>query len=86
METLDEITAKLPSSDDLVKAAIRSLRKRKPDKRSRARQPHPLWSRVGCLFCHGSGYSYAICRKYGFDPDETWIADDERNPNAPRNA
>lgn len=73
METLDDITAKLPPSDDLVRAAIRSLRKRK---RYRARPPHPLWSRVGCLFGHGSGYSYAICRKYGFDPDETWIADE----------
>lgn len=72
METLQQLIEKLPSHEDLVKAAIRSLRVHRAPGRSRKRSPDPLWSRVGELFCHGSGYSIAICRKYGFNPDEIW--------------
>lgn len=67
-ETLQELIAKLPPAEDLVKRAISSLRRSK----SRRTRPTPLWSRVGQLFGHGSGYSIAICVKYGFDPDEIW--------------
>jgi hypothetical protein len=28
----------------------------------------PLWSKVGQLFCLGSGYSAQLCRRYGYDP------------------
>lgn len=73
METLAELISKLPSSEDLVKSAIQNLRRHKPDRPPRRRTPAPLWSRVGGLFGHGSGYSTAICVKYRFDPDETWI-------------
>lgn len=73
METLQELIDKLPSHEDLVKAAIGGLRVNPPYlRRALHRTPAPLWSRVGNLFGHGSGYSIAICRKYGFNPDETW--------------
>jgi len=29
----------------------------------------PLWSHVGDITSHGSGYSAAICREFGEDPD-----------------
>lgn len=29
-----------------------------------------LWSRVGWLFGHGSGYATKLCQEFGFDPDE----------------
>ena len=37
-----------------------------------ARRPNgrPAWSNVCELTCHGSGYSQAICRALGIDPDE----------------
>lgn len=28
-----------------------------------------LWSEVGALTAHGSGYSHRICRRFGYDPD-----------------
>jgi hypothetical protein len=71
-ETVQELIAKLPPESDLIKAVIGNLRRRKPGKVARHRQPAPLWSRVGQLFNHGSGYSWAICVKYGFNPDEIW--------------
>ena len=72
METVEQIMARLPPAEELVKEAIRGLRRSKPSPKSKARTPDPLWSRVGKLFCHGSGFSWAICIKYGFDPDEQW--------------
>lgn len=71
-ETLEELIAKLPSEAAMIKRAIETLRKRKPPKVASWRQPCPLWSRVSDLFGNGSGYSIAICMKYGFDPDEIW--------------
>lgn len=71
-ETLEQITARLPSGDDLVRDMIRALRRSKPFPKSRARKPDPLWVRVMEATTHGSGFSRAICIKYGFDPDETW--------------
>jgi len=70
-ETIEELIAKLPSDEELVKAAINNLRRYR-NGRSRRQSPAPLWSRVGGLFGHGSGYSTAICVKYGFDPEEIW--------------
>lgn len=32
--------------------------------------PKPRWAVVKNLFCYGSTTSEAICREYGFDPDE----------------
>ena len=67
-----EPVEKLPSADDLVKAAIRLMRT--PRRRySRSGKQRPLWARVMMLFGHGSTYSRAICRAYGFDPDEVWM-------------
>lgn len=71
-ETLDEITARLPSDADLVRKFINGLRRRKPSPNSRASVPLPLWARVGEATTHGSGFSTAICIKYGFDPEEKW--------------
>lgn len=64
----------LPSDSELVRRAIDALRcHRPPRKRGRGpNPPAPLWSRVGFLFGHGSGYSSAICRRHGFDPDEIY--------------
>lgn len=30
-----------------------------------------LWSCVGWLFGHGSGYATKLCQEFGFDPDAT---------------
>lgn len=54
----------------LVKTVIRRLRKAKP-KRMR-NHIVPLWSRVSDVFYHGSTYSREICRRFGFNPYETW--------------
>lgn len=61
--------------DALVKKAIQHLRKRKP-KNGRG-YVYPLWKRVADLFGHGSGYSAEICRRYGFDPDEQWMPEQQ---------
>lgn len=75
-ETLDDIIAKLPSGDDLIKCAIEQVRRRKPlSGANRRNRPLELWCRVMKLTAHGSGYSTAICVKYGFDPHETWIGE-----------
>ena len=62
------------TSDALIKKAIQHLRKRKP-KNGRG-YVYPLWKRVTDLFGHGSG-SAEICRRYGFDPDEQWMPEQE---------
>lgn len=61
--------------DLLVKKAIQHLRKRKP-KNGRG-YVYPLWKRVADLFGHGSGYSAEICHRYGFDPDEQWMPEQQ---------
>lgn len=72
-ETVAQIIARLPSSDDLVRDMLRALRRRKPFPTSRAQTPDPLWVRVMAATTHGSGFSRAICIKYGLDPDEKWM-------------
>lgn len=64
----------LPTAEALVKRAIEHLRKRAPRRQPKHLRnlPVPLWSRVGALFGHGSGYSTAICKQYGFNPYETF--------------
>lgn len=60
----------------LVKRAIEGVRKYKP-KGPRRRSPLPLWVRVKDIFHHGSGYSSEVCRRFGFDPNETWVGEDD---------
>jgi len=74
----------------LVKRAIESVRRHKPTGPGRRQKPYPLWVRVKGIFCHGSGYSDSICRRYGFDhfPDHertmpTPKLDPETRPNVP---
>ena len=75
-ETLEDIIDKLPSGDDLIKRAIQQVRRHKPiSGANRRNRPLELWCRVSKLTGHGSGYSTAICVKYGFDPHETWIGE-----------
>lgn len=57
---------------DFAARVIRRLRVSKPDPRSRAQQPEPLWVRVKNATGHGRTYSIAWCRACGFDPGETW--------------
>ena len=59
----------------LIKRAIESVRRHKPTGPGRRQKPYPLWVRVKGIFCHGSGYSDSICRRYGFDPNETWVGE-----------
>jgi len=62
----------------LVKRAIEGVRKYKPKKGTyRPRTPLPLWVRVKDIFHHGSGYSSEVCRRFGFDPNETWVGEDD---------
>ena len=61
----------VPAAAEIVKHVIENQRRTKAPRR---KQPAPLWSRVGQLTGHGSGYSQAICREYGFNPDEIWAA------------
>lgn len=66
-------------ADELVRQAIAMVRVERPKECSvgcgecedcRPPTPRVLWARVKDLFGHGSTVSAAICRKYGFDPDE----------------
>ena len=59
----------------LIKRAIESVRRHKPTGPGRRQKPYPLWVRVKGIFCHGSGYSDSICRRYGFDSNETWVGE-----------
>ena len=70
----DDREAKL-QPELLIKKAIQHLRKRKP--RNGRGYVYPLWKRVADLFGHGSGYSAEICRRYGFDPDEQWMPEQQ---------
>lgn len=49
---------------DYMKAAIRAT------DHIRDLRGRQLWSRVGWLFGHGSGYATKLCQEFGFDPDE----------------
>jgi hypothetical protein len=61
----------------LVKRAIEGVRKYKPKGPGRRQTPMPLWVRVKDIFHHGSGYSSEVCRRFGFDPNETWVGEDD---------
>ena len=62
----------------LVKRAIEGVRKYKSKQGAGRRQtPMPLWVRVKDIFHHGSGYSSEVCRRFGFDPNETWVGEDD---------
>jgi len=51
------------SDDDLLRRAVRGARAQRPER-------HPRWVAVMDLFALGSTYSHALCRRFGFDPDE----------------
>ena len=38
--------------------------------RGRGRSKQPRWIAVMDTFACGSGYAHALCRRFGFDPDE----------------
>jgi hypothetical protein len=56
--------------DMIVRAIHQAVSQRASDPTFLERHPIPLWSVVNRLFCYGSSTSAAICRRYGFDPDE----------------
>lgn len=33
----------------------------------------PRWSAVACIFSVGSGHASMLCKRFGFDPDETRV-------------
>lgn len=53
------------SERDLLENAVRLALPR-----GRGRGKHPRWVAVMDTFALGSGYSHALCRRFGFDPDE----------------
>lgn len=71
-ETWEQIVARLPSDADLVRDFINGLRRRRPASKNGHTAPDPLWVRVRRATFHGSGFSTAICIKYGFNPEEKW--------------
>lgn len=54
---------------ELVRSLLYSLACRVRDRKRYRGRLVPLWSEVGALVGHGSGYSHRICRRYGYDPD-----------------
>lgn len=53
------------SDEDLLRDAVRVAR----PNRSHGRAA-PRWVAVMDTFVLGSGYAHALCRRFGFDPDE----------------
>jgi len=51
---------------ELLERAVRGARSRSV----RRGWKHPRWTAVADVFALGSGYSHALCRRYGLDPDE----------------
>lgn len=52
------------SDEDLLRSAVRVARP------TRGRGKQPRWVGVMDTFTLGSTYSYALCRRFGYDPDE----------------
>jgi hypothetical protein len=52
---------------DLIRQAIRNV---KGPSKYRSKYGVPRWSLVRDTFCVGSGVATALCREFGFDPDE----------------
>jgi len=77
-ETYQDIVARLPSETERIRRMIHSLRRT-----GKTRYIYPLWKRVADVTSNGSGYSSAICIRYGFDPDEQFMPKDARIPTGP---
>ena len=59
-------------NDEAARAIIASFRRRKPPEPTIAREPAPLWKRLSqATNCAEDGAKW-MCRRYSFDPDETW--------------
>lgn len=52
---------------DLIRQAIRNL---KGPSKYRSKYGATRWSLVRDMFCVGSGVATALCREFGFDPEE----------------
>ena len=52
--------------EELLRRAVGSARGRE----YRKGQPHPRWAAVMDAFALGSTYSWQLCQRFGFDPDE----------------
>ena len=52
---------------DLIRQAIRNV---KGPSKYRSKYGAPRWSLVRDTFCVGSGVATALCREFGFDPEE----------------
>ena len=59
-------------SDEAARATIASFRRRKPSEPTIAREPAPLWKRLSQATNHAEDDAKWLCRRYSFDPDETW--------------
>lgn len=51
------------TEDDLLRTAVRMVR-------GTTRRKQPRWVLMKDAFCCGSGVAHALCRRFGFDPDE----------------
>ncbi|WP_205300341.1 hypothetical protein [Pantoea sp. Ap-967] len=51
------------TEDDLLRTAVRMVK-------GTTRMKQPRWVLMKDAFCCGSGVAHALCRRYGFDPDE----------------
>lgn len=51
------------TEDDLLRTAVRMVT-------GTSRRKTPRWVLMKDAFCCGSGVAHALCRRYGFDPDE----------------
>ncbi|MBI6940024.1 hypothetical protein JET76_01575 [Pseudomonas putida] len=51
------------TEDDLLRTAVRMVR-------GTTRMKRPRWALMMDAFCCGSGVAQALCRRFGFDPDE----------------
>lgn len=53
--------------EDLIRRAVRNV---KGPSKYRSKHGSPRWALVRDAFGVGSGVATALCRRYGFDPDE----------------
>ncbi|PLP90840.1 hypothetical protein CX682_14630 [Pseudomonas sp. FFUP_PS_41] len=51
------------TEDDLLRKAVRMVN-------GTSRRKTPRWVLMKDVFCCGSGVAHALCRRFGFDPDE----------------
>lgn len=74
----------LPSESEIIRRIIHSLRRTQRSRYSTAATVYrPLWKRFSDVTGYGRGFSSAICRRYGFDPDETGMPQNAEPPMGP---